>query len=263
MKLFSIFGDPVSHSISPLMHNLAIRELNLDACYTRVHLKDGDKLRETFFKLLLDGANITVPHKEQAYRQCDEIRGIAKKIKAVNTIVRKDDKLIGYNTDALGFYESIKEFGLVKNALIIGAGGTAKAIAIILRQNQVAVEILNRSKNRLDFFINEGFDTHTWDDSINKSYDLVINTTSAGLENEILPAPEKLLDQIFLTAKYAVDVIYNKKTPFLKKALSYSLPVKDGADMLLYQGAIAFNLFYDEKFSLAQIAKHMKQTMIL
>ncbi len=78
MKLFAIFGDPVSHSRSPLMHNSVFKNLNYPACYTRVHLKDGSKLKETFFNLGLSGANITVPHKEDAYNACDEIRGFAE-----------------------------------------------------------------------------------------------------------------------------------------------------------------------------------------
>ena len=80
MKLFAIFGDPVEHSRSPLMHNSVFKNLNYPAYYTRVHLKDGSKLRETFLSLELSGANITVPHKEAAYAACDEVRGFAKTV---------------------------------------------------------------------------------------------------------------------------------------------------------------------------------------
>ena len=77
-KLFSIFGDPVSHSRSPLMHNCVFKTLNYDAKYTRTHLKDGSKLRQTFLNLKLSGANFTVPLKEEAFKACDEVRGFAK-----------------------------------------------------------------------------------------------------------------------------------------------------------------------------------------
>lgn len=260
MKLFTIFGDPVSHSISPLLHNRAIRELNLDACYTRTHLKDGSNLRKIFEDLGLDGANVTVPHKENAYRQCDEIRGVAKKIKAINTIIKEKDKLIGYNTDAPGFYESTREFKNVKNALILGAGGTAKAIATILKEKNIKTTILNRSKNRLAFFEKEGFSCFDWSnfEKDNNIYDIVINTTSAGLKDNALPVPKDLLNTILKDAKYATDVIYNKKTLFLKAAQNADIQTKDGSDMLLYQGVIAFNLFFDNKLSLYDISKAMR-----
>ncbi len=103
MHLFTIFGDPVSHSRSPLMHNHVFKTLSLDACYTRTHLGDGMKLRDVFFSKALSGANITVPHKEAAFAACDEIRGIANEIGAVNTIINENGRLIGYNTDADGF----------------------------------------------------------------------------------------------------------------------------------------------------------------
>ena len=95
MKLFTIFGDPVSHSRSPLMHNHVFKILGVNSCYTRTHLCDGLKLREIFFAKALSGANITVPHKEAAFEACDEIRGLAKEIGAVNTIVNENGRLIG------------------------------------------------------------------------------------------------------------------------------------------------------------------------
>ena len=132
MKLFTIFGDPVSHSRSPLMHNHVFKTLSLNACYTRTQLLEGSRLRETFFAKALSGANITVPHKGAAFIACDEIRGIANEIGAVNTIVNENGRLIGYNTDADGFLSAIQSFGPLKSALILGAGGTAKALATVL-----------------------------------------------------------------------------------------------------------------------------------
>jgi len=259
MKLFAIFGDPVSHSISPLMHNTAIKNLFLDACYTRYLLKNGDILREKFLTLKLSGVNVTVPHKEAAFRACDEIRGVASKIKAVNTIIKENDRLIGYNTDAPGFYEAIKEFKDAKRVLILGAGGTAKAISIYLKEKNHSVNILNRSQKRLSFFEENGFISYSWDNFKISSYDLVINTTSAGLSDQSLPVDEALLDKLFVSAKYAVDVIYNKNTPFLQKASDFGLKYKDGKDMLLYQGVIAFEYFFNHKFSQKTILKEMKK----
>ncbi len=259
MKLFSIFGNPVSHSISPLLHNSAIKALTLNACYGRFLLEEGEEIIRKFNSLNLSGANVTIPHKEWAYKKCDEAKGIAKNIEAVNTLVKEDNKVIGYNTDAPGFYESIKEFKEIKNALILGAGGTTKAIAYILREKGINVTILNRSSKRLEFFQNRGFECYSWDDFSPENYSLVINATSAGLNNNSLPYEEKRLKDIFNTSKYAIDIIYGKETPFLKLAKSNNLTCKNGKDMLLYQAVLAFNLFYGNRLSQKIIEESMKK----
>jgi len=243
MNVFTIFGDPVSHSRSPLMHNSVFKSLRIDACYTRTSLKDGSQLRDVFFAKALSGANVTVPHKEAAYAQCDEVRGIAKTIQAVNTLVLEDGKLIGYNTDADGFMHAIRSFGDIRTALILGAGGTARALSVALNQGGITPTILNRSQGRLEYFKNNGLKTYCWDDFIPAGYDLIINTTSAGLSDNELPIPQELLDELLAKAKGAVDVIYGKVTPFLREVKASALPYKDGSDMLLAQGVLASRLF--------------------
>ncbi len=262
-KLFTIFGNPVSHSISPLIHNYTIKSLGIDSCYTRTHLKDGNKFKDTFLKNRFDGANITVPFKEVAFEQCDEIKGIANNIKAINTIIKQDSKLIGYNTDAPGFLESIKEFGNIKSALILGAGGTAKAIANILKANSIKCTILNRSKPRLKYFIKNGFEAYSWDVFKIDIFDIIINTTSAGLNDNSMPLEEKLLTNLIKKSKYCIDVIYNKQTPFLKIAKELNRPCKDGSDMLLYQAVLAFDIFFDNQYKKDDIEKYMRQAFKL
>lgn len=247
-KLFAIFGNPVSHSISPLMHNYALQGLGIDGCYTRYQLENGEKLKKKFLSLQLSGINITVPHKESAYAACDEIRGIANEIEAVNTIVNENGRLIGYNTDAPGFLKSALSFGKISSVAILGAGGTAKALAAIFRANDIAVTLINRSEGRLEFFKERGYETMSWDTYTLFSCDLLINTTSAGLQEATLPAPEKIMEALFSETKYAIDVIYNKETPFLKMAKEKGIPAKDGSEMLLYQGVIAFNHFFNDKY---------------
>ncbi len=264
MKLFTIFGNPVSHSKSPLMHNLAFKGLNYKGCYTRYRLEDGSKLRDTFIKLGLKGANITVPHKEEAFKACDELDEFAQKVGAVNTIVHRDGKLYGYNTDAPGFLKAISTFKNIKTVLFLGAGGTAQSTSIILREAGYDVSILNRSVGRLERFKKEGFLTYTFD-SLNKSnhYDLVVNMTSAGLEDDNLPCPIEILEQLVPNCKACVDVIYGKETPFLKLAKLYNKPTKDGSDMLLYQGIIAFEKFTEDRFSFEEIKDHMQKAFTL
>ncbi len=262
-ELFAIFGNPVSHSKSPLMHNLSFQGLNYDACYARYKLQDGEQLKNTFFALGLKGINITVPHKEHAFNACDELDPFAKKVGAVNTIIEKNGKLYGYNTDAPGFLKAISEFENIKTVLFLGAGGTAQSTSSILRDEEYEVTLLNRSEGRLERYKKDGFETYTFDDFISKKYDLVINMTSAGLEDESLPAPKEILDSVIPYAKACVDVIYGKETPFLKLAKSHNKPTKDGSDMLLYQGIIAFEYFTEHKFKFDEIEAHMKRAFIL
>ncbi|TKI69572.1 shikimate dehydrogenase [Sulfurimonas crateris] len=263
MKLFAIFGDPVAHSRSPLMHNSVFKHLNYKACYTRVHLTDGSKLKETFFSLSLSGANITVPHKEAAYEACDEVRGFAKKVGVVNTIVNENGKLIGYNTDADGFMFAIKEFGAIKNILVLGAGGTAKALCARFMEDGIKVSVLNRSQNKLAYFKELGCECFGWEDFELKKYDLVVNTTSAGLKDEELPCPSGLLENILDNSSFAADAIYGKVTPFLKLANSKSITSKDGADMLLAQGILANELMVKNELKTEDIKNYMSKSFEL
>jgi shikimate dehydrogenase len=263
LLLFGIFGNPVTHSISPCLHNAVFKAFKLDGCYGRFPIIEPSLLFPTFHDLHLEGANVTVPHKEVAYEGCDEVRGIAKKIGAVNTLVREGSRVIGYNTDAEGFYQAVASFGALRSALILGAGGTAKAIAFILKEHGIETTILNRSDSRLDFFKNNGFTCNTWESFTCKSYDLIINTTSAGLKDEELPCPEALLNTLFAQANYAFEVIYNKQTPFLKMAHAHTLACKDGKEMLLHQAVLAFNLFFGNRFEAQKVEICMREIFTL
>jgi len=245
------------------MHNLAFEGLDYNACYGRYLLNDGAKLRERFFDLGLKGINITVPHKEYAYQACDHLDPFAQKVAAVNTIVKRGGELYGYNTDAPGFLKAISEFDDIKTVLFIGAGGTARSTSIILRDEGYEVTILNRSPQRLQSFKEEGFVTATFEDFELDTFDLVINMTSAGLEDDLLPAPQSILDQVIPTSKACVDVIYGKETPFLKLAKKFAKPSKDGSDMLLYQGIIAFDHFTDYQYEFDEIKALMQRAFLL
>lgn len=263
MKLFAIFGNPVAHSRSPLMHNYVFAKNRFDACYTRVHLEDGAKLKETFFDLGLCGANVTVPHKEAAFAACDEVRGFAKEIGVVNTLILEDGKLIGYNTDADGFMFAIEEFDTCHKVLLIGAGGTAKALARKFLQNGVKVEVLNRSEGNLEYFKTYSMPCFTWSDFQVSTYDLVVNTTSAGLRDEELPAPKELIEIILSHTKYVADAIYGKVTPFLALAQEKHIPAKDGADMLLGQGVLAHEYFTNHQYKKEKIKEFMQESFLL
>jgi shikimate dehydrogenase len=260
-QLFAVFGDPIAHSRSPLMHNHLFRTLGVHACYARIHLSDGALLKETFFNLGLQGANVTVPHKEAAFHACDEIRGFANETGVVNTLINEQGKLIGYNTDADGFMLAITPFSPLNTVLLIGAGGTAKALAIKLSQSGKKVTILNRSRERLSYFAERGFTTYDWDTMPDtSSYDLIINSTSAGLSDNALPAPETLLQPLLAKCRYAADVIYGKNTPFLAQAAALGKTTKDGKDMLLGQGVLANELFTQGQYPQELIQKIMAES---
>jgi len=245
------------------MHNLAFKGLNYPACYTRYLLRDGKRLKETFFALGLKGANITVPHKEEAFKACDAVDSFAQKVGAVNTIVEHEGRLYGYNTDAPGFLKTIQSLKEIKTILLLGAGGTARSTAAILRDTGHEVILLNRSAGRLKYYEEEEFETYTFDNFQPKTYDLVINMTSAGLEDDLLPAPEEILKKIIPSSKACIDIIYGKNTPFLQWAKIYNKPTKDGSDMLLHQGVIAFDYFTGHRFAQRDIEPHMKQAFLL
>ena len=308
MKLYAVFGNPIAHSKSPYLHNFAFHNLGIDARYVRILLEstiNARDFREKFFAYSLSGANITIPFKEIALDSCDEIVGIAQKIGAINTIVRRGERLFGYNTDAMGFYRNLidsvnhtknpnssilsEKSGLrsceqenrtnrpltkritslhdlslkdefVKTALIIGAGGSARAIAFILKERGICVEIINRSESRLDFFRKNGFECASFDEfSANlggeSQYDLIVNATSSSINGE-LPLDSAILAELFSSAKIAFDLMYGKKCPFLELAKKcgkirdkkHKIQTIDGAKMLLYQAIEASSLFLNKPY---------------
>ena len=262
-ELFAIFGDPVAHSRSPLMHNYVFKKLGYSACYTRVHLLDGAKLKERFFALGLKGANVTVPHKEAAFEACDEVRGFAKNVGVVNTLINENGRLIGYNTDADGFIYAMSEFKEIKKILILGAGGTAKALAQRFLQEELEVSLLNRSAPKLAYFEKLDIKCFTWENFESEAYDLVVNTTSAGLKDKELPAPHNMITEILNATRYAADAIYGKMTPFLALADENKIPFKDGADMLLGQGVLANELFVNHSLKKEEIKREMQKSFLI
>jgi shikimate dehydrogenase len=260
MKKFAIFGNPVKHSKSPSMHNHFFMQNTIDAKYISICANEGMDIPDYFRTNQLSGANITVPFKEDAFLFCDEIIGLAKEAQSVNTIIKKDNQLIGYNTDGDGFFYSIKNITKtkdIKNALILGAGGTAKSIAYILKNNNIIPTILNRGIEKLQWFEQKDFICYSHNSFEISNYDIIINTTSAGLEKDELPLDKDILKSLFNNTKFVYDVIYNKQTPFITLAKENNIYTQDGKDMLIYQGVFANMLFMDNKYSFEDTAKYL------
>lgn len=237
------------------MHNAGFKHLYFHGEYSRTFLDNAKQLKNHFITEHIDGANITVPFKIDAFNQADEVRGLAQKIGAVNTYIKEDDKIIAYNTDAPGFMKAIEEFKDIKTVLLLGAGGTSKAIAVALRDANIEVTILNRSMNNKEFFEDLGCKFYDTDGmrllfsggDLVLNFDLIVNSTSAGLKDEEYPTSLELLKPLMQNTTYAFDCIYGKLTPFLQIAKEYDKIFKDGEDMLLFQGVIAFELFANTK----------------
>lgn len=252
-KLFAVLGNPITHSLSPTIHNYAFKKLGLESFYTRFCLPQdivANDLRSFVLSSDLSGVNITLPFKERSYQAVDSIEGIANQIGAINTIVRRDQKLIGYNTDAEGFYHAIKHYE-PKHILLLGAGGSARSIALILSQHNMCLTIANRSVDKLTYFKQFG-DTMSFDElcrhANTQKYDIIVNATSASI-NGLLPIPKDFLIPLFKNCKLAYDLMYqHDDTAFCALAKQYTNAL-DGKAMLIYQGAIALLYFHDIEFS--------------
>ncbi|MBZ7935163.1 shikimate dehydrogenase [Campylobacter sp. B0100352/1] len=261
MKFLAVVGNPIMHSKSPRMHNNAIKLLGLKGIYTRYCLKNDLFLKEELLKIGFDAVNITAPFKEKAYEIADFKDEVSTHVGSANTLCFKNNQIYAYNTDGIGFLQAIKEFKNIKKALILGAGGTALVLAYVLKQKGVDVYITNRSAKRLQYF--NTYKNSLYEDLKDFDFDLIINSTSAGLVNDDLPCSEEILHKLLPNAKFAFEVIYNKETPFYKLCKKYNLKVKNGLEMLLWQGVFAFELFFDLKNQREKIKKAMIQALNL
>lgn len=255
-KVYAVIGDPIGHSMSPAMQNKAFQNEKLDAEYLAFHVKP-DCLEDAIkgMKALgISGFNITIPHKETVIPFLDDVDELAKAIGAVNTVINKDGRLIGYNTDGVGYIKALQEvhsFELTtKKTLLIGAGGAARAIYFTLVKEGVKkVDIANRTKDRAVSLISDcPYENSslalTLEEAEQKiaEYDLIIQTTSIGMSPNVDDSPLDVTN-IKPTALVS-DIIYNPlKTKILRDAEKNGAEVQNGVGMFVYQGAIAFQLW--------------------
>jgi shikimate dehydrogenase len=252
-KLFGLIGCPVHHSMSPLMHNDAFYQLGIDAYYhafhvEKEHLADAVKGMKA---LGIAGFNVTIPHKTTIIPYLDEVDSIALQIGAVNTVVNENGRLIGYNTDGLGFVRALREEMNIefegKNVLLIGAGGAARGIYFTLANSGVLrIDVCNRTIDKAKQLIREhSFPVQSFAYTIEEAqqmlgkYDIVINTTSVGMYPHMNEMPVSLEN---LNKKAVVsDIIYNPfETMLLKEARKLGAMTQNGIGMFVYQGALAF-----------------------
>lgn len=232
--LYCIIGDPVSHSLSPAMHNAAFAALKINAVYMPMRVKkEGLKSALDEMRTLgVKGINVTIPHKVEVLKYLDRLDDTAKRIGAVNTIVNKKGKLVGYNTDAIGAITAIKSKMKVlrgKTAVILGSGGAAKAIHFGLEKEGAKTIVLSRQE------INQKKIS-----SLIPRADLVCNCTPIGIRDEPSPIPKSLLKKDLVV----FDAVYHEGgTNLANNAVKAGCTVITGDEMLVKQGAAAFELW--------------------
>jgi len=264
-KVLGIFGDPVSHSISPPMQGAAFRALGLDMVYLGFRVKPADLGRavDGIRAMGLIGVNITIPHKEPVMEFLDHVDGTAQALGAVNTIVNNNGILTGYNTDVAGFINSLEsETGFTpkdRTALVVGAGGAARAVVYGLAVSGDATRIIiaNRTVSRAEALAAELSEVCAEADisavslnakeleSLFKKTDLVVNATSLGMEGRgRLELPLQNLNKNSVVS----DVVYTPmETDFIKEASDLGLTTHGGLGMLVGQGAQSFELWTGKK----------------
>ncbi len=259
-KQLGIIGLPVEHSFSPKMHNFISSELNNNYVYSawRVAPENLGAAIDGMRALGIRGINVTAPHKTEVMKYIDVVTDSARLLGSVNTVVNRGGVLYGYNTDADGFCMSLRKAGIeIKNSriLVIGAGGvTRPALLRMLDRAPKEIVLVNRTMSKAKSLAEDiesatGYCIGT--DLSDMDFDIIINTTSAGMEPQLNVLPTDNIDGIdnlsFINERTAVvDMIYNPdETLFLKEAKKRGAKILNGLGMLIYQGIIAYEIFTD------------------
>lgn len=262
-RLCCLIGNPVGHSLSPMIHNTLAKEMGINLVYTAFKVEDGrvgDAIKGAdAFDVL--GMNVTVPHKCRVIEELKSIDPLAEKIGAVNTLVRTDGGYKGYNTDIIGLWRELVEEEVEitgREIIILGAGGASKAITYLCAsKGAYRIYLLNRSIEKAEMLadeVNSYFGDVvcplTLDEYVKIPHDKkypIIQTTSVGLHPDDDNAP--VLDgEFYKLAEVGVDIIFNpSETKFMKLCKAAGARACNGLKMLLYQGIAAFELWNNVK----------------
>lgn len=250
-----VIGHPIAHSRSPLIHGTWLAEHDIDGSYEAIDVAPADL--PAFFERLRSGefagGNVTIPHKEAVFALCDSVDDLARTIGAVNTLVVRDGKVHGTNTDYLGFLGNLDAnapgwFDGPNDAMIIGAGGAARAVLVALRRrNGGKVHVLNRTLKNAQTLVEEidgPFSAHGFEDfaTLAPRIGLVVNTSSIGMHGTRFDWFDmSLLPKTALVT----DIVYTPlETPLLAEARAHGLRTVDGLGMLLHQAVPGFEAWF-------------------
>ncbi|MFC4356075.1 shikimate dehydrogenase [Chryseomicrobium palamuruense] len=245
-KWYAVLGHPIHHSISPRMHEAWFQKYNIEASYVPILVKPGEleKAVDSLKLLGCSGFNVTVPYKEEIIPFLNELDVSAKVAGAVNTVVNRDGQLIGHNTDGRGLLANISGLSEEKRVLVIGAGGAAKGIVAALKERHIrTLFIANRTLEKavqLAEWASGTAITYSQAEDMFSTFDIVIQTTSVGMEEDISPVNLKG----WHPSMTAIDIIYSPpETAFLRQAREEGAFTMNGLSMLIGQGALAFELW--------------------
>jgi len=263
-KVCGLIGDPVEHTMSPAIHNAAFRELGLDYIYLPFHVKKEElgNAIAGMRALNIRGLNVTIPHKVDVLQFLDKLDPLAEKIGAVNTIVNDDGFLTGYNTDAAGWLQAMLSRGCDpsnRKVAVLGAGGASRAISFILAERGAHLVILNRRlelewAEELAGRISTTFSRETRALELNRTNltgalekaEILVNATSVGMspDTDQTPVDSDLLRPDLIVS----DIVYNPvKTRLLREAETAGVKTVEGLEMLVWQGALAFEKWTGQK----------------
>lgn len=270
-RVCGLIGNPVGHSISPVIHNSLAQLMDMNMVYTTFKVEKGDVVTAVngAYALNILGLNVTVPHKQVVMESLVDIDPLAKAIGAVNTLVRTDKGYKGYNTDILGLERELIDEGVVllgSRCVILGAGGAARAIAFLCAKSGAKeIYVLNRTKEKaydIAKAVNDYFGKECIKPMLISEYDklkaddyVVIQTTSVGLYPNV---DDVVIDDeaFYKKVKVGVDIIYNpSETRFMKMCKNAGKPACNGLKMLLYQGVAAYELWNDVSVTKEQADK--------
>jgi len=254
-----IIGDPITHTLSPMIHNKLACETNIEAIYVPFHVTNLglEHAIKGAYALGIKGLNVTMPHKQEMFHYVSQVDESAKKVGAINTLVYGETGYIGYNTDYIGLKMSLEENAIEwkdKNVAIIGSGGAAFAAYVSVAKEARSVHLFNRTRahaRALKDHMKNYFDTPTFIYEIpgdcSAKLDIVIQTTGIGMGTHLEEMPS-CTERVLQEAPVAIDLIYYpNETLFLKYAKDKGCLCMNGFGMLFYQAVKAFELMHDIK----------------
>lgn len=257
-RVCGVIGEPIEHTLSPLMHNAAFETLRLDYVFLAFRVKPAqvESAVNGMRALNIRGLNITMPHKSTIIKHLDRVDLSAQIVNSVNTVLNKENLLFGFNTDGVGALKALKENGVElkgRKVLLLGAGGAARAIAYTMAKEADELAVLNRTVKQaqaLAKLLEKSFNKKISTGSLSptdiqsnlKDSDILINATSVGMKPraEESPVPLKLLRSNLAV----MDIVYNPlETKLAKDSKAAGARVVSGVEMLIYQGAASFELW--------------------
>lgn len=263
-QVYGIIGNPVKHSLSPIIHNGVFQRLGLKAVYLAFEVEDLKKVLEGVRGLGILGLSVTIPFKTEIIPYLDDLDELARQIQAVNTLQNKKGKIVGFNTDWLGAIKALKEKTALqgKKVFLIGAGGAARAIAFGLKKEGCEIFIFNRTAGKGEKLAKElgAIYLNKFPAIQEVTPDLVINATSVGMtpHEDQSPFPAHLLQEKMLI----MDVVYHPwQTRFLREAKLRGCQIIDGLEMLAWQAAAQTEIWTGYKPEIEPIKQDLQKAI--